>query len=75
MSSYSTNQFNELDRQVLKTLQDDGRRSVVYPDPADAKRIRAVYEEVIEQYAGSSDHNRYLLALVRATLARLRSTE
>jgi TRAP-type C4-dicarboxylate transport system substrate-binding protein len=75
LSSYSTTQFNELDRQVLKTLQDDGRRSVVYPDPADAKRIHAVYEEVIEQYAGSSDHNRHLFALVGAMLARLRSTE
>jgi TRAP-type C4-dicarboxylate transport system substrate-binding protein len=75
LSDYATKKFEELDRQALKALQDDSRRTVVYPDPADAKRIRAVYEDVIEHYAATSEHNRDLLAYVRATLARLRSTE
>jgi TRAP-type C4-dicarboxylate transport system substrate-binding protein len=75
VSDYSTKQFAQSDHEVLKTLEADPRRTVAYPDPADAETIRAVYQGVIEQYAGSSEHNRELLARVRAELAKLRTTE
>jgi len=67
--------FGELDRHVLEDLEADHRRTVVFPDAADEKVIQPVFRDVIEQYAESSDHNRELLARVRAELAKLRTTE
>lgn len=75
LSDYSTKKFDELDRQVLQTLEADPRRIVVFPGAADEKTIQGVYKDVIAQWAGSSDHNRELLARVRAELAKLRTSE
>ncbi len=75
LSDYSTKQFDESDREVLKTLESDPGRKVVFPSGADAAAIRAVYDGVIEKYAQSSDHARDLLVRVRAELADSRAIE
>jgi hypothetical protein len=64
-----------LDQEVLKTLKADPRRTVTFPDAADAAKLRAVYQAAIEQYAQSGEHNRALLARVRTELAKLRGSE
>jgi len=71
----STKRFDELDHEVMASLKADPRRTVVYPSAADAKGIQAVYDDVIAGYAGSSDHNRELLSLVRSELVKLRASE
>jgi TRAP-type transport system periplasmic protein len=75
LGAYSEKHFDELDRQVLQTLETDPRRTVIFPSVADEKSIRKVYQDVIDEYAGSSDHNRELLAQVHAELAKLRTSE
>ena len=75
LSDHSTKKFDELDRQMLESLEADPGRTVVFPNAGDEKTIQAVYKDVIAQWVGSSDHNRELLARVRAELAKLRASE
>lgn len=71
----ATKRLDELDRKVLETLKADPGRTVIFPSATDNKAIDAVYAEVIEQWAASSDYHRELLTRVRALLAKLRTTE
>jgi TRAP-type transport system periplasmic protein len=75
LSDRSVKQLAKLDRDVLKRIEAEPRRTVTFPSAADAKTIRAVYGQVIDEYSGSSDHHRDLLARIRAELARLPATE
>ena len=75
LSDYSAKQLGELNREVVRDLESDHGRVVTFPNAADAKAIQAAYESVIAEYAESSEHNRALLARVRAELAQLRTTE
>lgn len=75
LGEYSAKYFGELDRHVLQTLEADSRRTVVFPSEADVKTLHAVSDDVVAEYAGSSQHNRELLAKVRAELTKLRSAE
>lgn len=75
LSSYSAEQEDALDRELLETLEADPRRVVAFPSPADAKVIQSAYASVIAEYAASSNHNRELLARVRDEIAKLRTTE
>ena len=75
LSDYSARKFEELDQRVLKDLEADPRRKVVFPSEADEAAIQAVYSRVIGDYDGSSNHHRDLLARVRAELANPRPTE
>jgi len=68
-------QLDAFDLDVLERLETDPRRTVVYPSIADMKVIQAAYDDLIAEYAGSSDHNRKLLAYVRGELGKLRPTE
>jgi len=75
LSDHAARQLDALDRDVLDAMQSDPRRTVTFPDAADARAIHAVYEAVTKEYAGSSDHDRALLASVRTELAKLRTGE
>jgi TRAP-type transport system periplasmic protein len=70
LSDYSAKQFDLSDRAALEALKADSRRHVIFPSGADASSIHAVYGRVIEDYAGSSDHDRDLLTRIRAELAK-----
>lgn len=75
MSDYAAVHFDALDRDVLKTLEADQKRTVTFPSATDAKVIKGAYDEIIAEYAGASDHNRELLARVRAALAKSHPSE
>lgn len=59
-------------REVLAGLKADARRKVTEPSPADLATLHKVYASVVDAWAAESPHNRELLALVNAELAKLR---
>ncbi len=68
--------FDEQNREMAAKLKADRRRSVVEPSPADLVAARRVFASVVEEWAARSPHNRELLALVKAEIAKLHpSTE
>ncbi len=67
--------MDALDKKVLAQLEADPRRKVVFPSPADLATARKVFASVIEEWAAKSPHNRELLALVRAEIAKFRSSK
>lgn len=75
LSDYTVKRLTAWDHEVLDALEQDPRRAVVYPGAADAKAIQAVFDDVIREYAASSDHSRQLLARVRAALADRSTSE
>lgn len=64
--------MDALDKQTLEQIKSDPRRNVTFPSPSDLQNIRRVYASVVEDWAGNSSHNRELLGMVEAELARLR---
>jgi TRAP-type C4-dicarboxylate transport system substrate-binding protein len=75
LSDYTIRRLTTWDHEVLAALEKDPGRKVVYPSAADAKAIQAVFDDVVDEYAGSSDHRRQLLARVRAGLADRSTSE
>jgi TRAP-type transport system periplasmic protein len=75
LDDYSAKALGEQDQRVLHQLEADPRRAVVFPSAADKEKLRAIYGEVTNQYAATSDHNRDLLARVRAQLANADPTK
>ena len=69
----SATSMGALDKQILAQLEADPRRKVVFPSPSDLASARRVFASVIEAWATQSPHNRELLALVRAEIAKLHS--
>jgi TRAP-type C4-dicarboxylate transport system substrate-binding protein len=75
LSDYTVKSLTAWDHEVLAALEHDPKRTVVYPSAADEKAIQAAFDDVIREYAGSSDHSRALLARVRAMLADQSTSE
>jgi TRAP-type transport system periplasmic protein len=71
LDDYSAKHLDELDQHVLHVLESDPRRSVVFPSAADEEKLRAVYADVIDEYANLNDHDRDVLARSRAELAKV----
>ena len=71
----SATSMDALDKKILAQLEADPRRKVVFPSPADLKTARQVFASVTEEWAAKSPHNRKLLELVRAEIAKLRSSK
>ena len=69
----SGSSMEALDKSVLAQLEADARRKVVFPSPSDLARARRVFASVIAEWAAQSPHNRELLALVKAKIAKLHS--
>jgi TRAP-type C4-dicarboxylate transport system substrate-binding protein len=63
-----------LDKLILEQLKSDPRRTVVFPSPSDLESTQRIYASVVEDWAGRSAHNRELLGMVEAELAKIRST-
>jgi TRAP-type C4-dicarboxylate transport system substrate-binding protein len=72
LSDRSAAGFDAANRQIIAELKSDHRRHVVSVSPADAAAAQKVYKSVIEEWAGMSAHNRELLGLAEAELAKLR---
>ncbi len=64
----------ELDKQILEQLKSDPRRKVTFPSPSDLESTQRIYASVVEDWAGKSAHNRELLGMVKAELAKIRSS-
>lgn len=63
-----------LDKLILEQLKSDPRRKVTFPSPSDLESTQRIYASVVEDWAGKSAHNRELLGMVEAELAKIRST-
>ena len=63
-----------LDKQTFEQLKSDPRRKVTFPSPSDLQSMQRIYASVVEDWAGKSEHNRELLGMVEAELAKIRST-
>ena len=66
--------FEALDKATLMQLQSDARREVIFPSTSDLETARHVFTSVIDDWAAQTPHNRELLALARAEIAKLRSS-
>jgi TRAP-type C4-dicarboxylate transport system substrate-binding protein len=71
LAEQNASAFERLDNQILAQLKSDPRRKVVFPSPSDMERAQQVFASVVEGWAASSPHNRELLALVKAEIAKL----
>jgi TRAP-type C4-dicarboxylate transport system substrate-binding protein len=66
--------FDALNREIVKKLEADSRRKVVFPSPADLATSKHVFDKVIAQWADLKPHNHELLTRVRAEIAKFNST-
>ena len=64
-----------ISQRVLKQLRADPRRTVTVPTPADLATAQRAFKAVADDWAAKSPHNRELLTLVRAEIAKLRSSK
>ncbi len=73
LSQRSADAFAVKNRQVLKQLEADPRRTVVFPSKADRAVSQRLFEEVIENWASSDPRHRALLSMARQEIAKYRS--
>jgi TRAP-type C4-dicarboxylate transport system substrate-binding protein len=73
LADRSATAYEAMDQQALAQLKSDPRRTVVFPSPADAESAQRAFASVVEEWASQSAHNRELLSLVRAEIAKLES--
>ncbi len=58
---------------VVKQLQEDPKRKVVFPPPADLEAMQPAFKSVIDAWLAKSPRNKELLALVEAEIANVRA--
>jgi TRAP-type C4-dicarboxylate transport system substrate-binding protein len=75
LAEHSATSFEALDRLTLEQLKVDPRRSVIFLSSADSERMQHISASVAEDWAAMSPHNKELLALVRAEIKNLRSSD
>jgi TRAP-type C4-dicarboxylate transport system substrate-binding protein len=75
LAEHSAAGFEALDKQTLEQLKADSRRKVIFLSPADSERMQQISASVAEDWAAMSPHNHDLLALVRAEITKLRSSD
>jgi hypothetical protein len=75
LSEQGASCFEAKNREMAARLKADRRRTVVEPSSADLATARSVFASVVEEWAAKSPHNRELLTLVRAEIAKLRSSK
>jgi len=74
-NNLSIKHFAEVDHEVLQNLEADPLRTVIFPSGSDTKVLDGVFQDVVEQWGMTSDHNKQLLARVRADLSTMRAAE
>ena len=67
--------YREDNKRALEKLKSDPRRKVINPSLADLHTAQAAFKSVIEEWASKSPHNRELLELARAEIAKLSSAK
>ncbi len=60
---------------IVKQLQADPRRKVVFPSPADTKRAEAAFAAAADEWAKQDPHHQALLQAAQQELARIRGDE
>jgi TRAP-type C4-dicarboxylate transport system substrate-binding protein len=65
--------YEKLNAQATERLQADPRRSVVMPSQTERNRAEIAFKSVTEEWASRSPHNRGLLNLATAEIAKFRS--
>jgi TRAP-type C4-dicarboxylate transport system substrate-binding protein len=75
LAEHSAMSFEALDKLTLEQLKADPRRNVIFLSSADSERMQHISASVAEDWAGRSPHNKELLALVRAEIKNLRSSD
>lgn len=73
LSEYNSTCLIAKRREVLSVLENDPRRKVIYPSPADQAAADRAFAEVTEEWAAQSPRNRALLKLVKDEIAKLRA--
>lgn len=58
---------------VIKQLQEDSKRKVVFPPQADLDAMQPAFKSVIDAWTAKSPRNKELLALVEAEIANVRA--
>ena len=73
LSEQGASCFEAKNRELAAQLKADRRRTVVEPSSTDLATAREVFSSVVEDWAGKSAHNRELLGMVEAELAKIRA--
>ena len=58
---------------VVKQLQEDPKRKVVFPPPADLEAMQPAFKSVIDAWLAKSPRNKELLTMVEAEIANVRA--
>jgi TRAP-type C4-dicarboxylate transport system substrate-binding protein len=66
--------INSYDAEILRRLESDPRRKVIYPSQRDLARARDIFDGVVARWVDGNPRNRALLDRVDAEIAELRST-
>ncbi len=64
-----------INRETIARIKADPRRTVTHPTPADEAAAQRVFDAVADEWAAVSTHNRDLLTLIRAEIAKVRSVQ
>lgn len=75
LSDRAASAFDAKNREVLRQLEADPRRTVVFPSPADRAASQRVFDKVTEEWAAARAQNRALLTLVKQDIAKRRSSD
>ena len=67
--------YETIDKKAYEDIKAESRRSVVLPSSADRQSAQQAFEAVVQDWAAASAHNRTLLNLTQATLAKFRAPD
>jgi TRAP-type C4-dicarboxylate transport system substrate-binding protein len=73
MAARFLERWQVLEKEELKRIKSDARRTVTFPSRTDLEAARAAFKSVDEQWAAKSPHNFELLGLVEIELAKIRA--
>ena len=75
LSEQGASCFEAINRETAAQLKADRRRTVVEPSSTDLATAQKVFSSVVDAWAAESPRHSELLALVRAEIAKLRSSK
>ena len=75
LAERSASGFDALNRHIREELEFKTNRVVANPSKEDAEKAQRVFQSVVTDWAGLSEHNRDLLSAVRQALAKLRAPD
>lgn len=70
-----SNAYETIGKKVLDDIYADSRRTISVPSAQDRATAQRAFTSIAQDWAGSSIHNRELLRLTEATLAKVREAE